>query len=47
MIDPNYPKHSVFPTPECDNWKEFYPDAEEYICDKVDTPIPKKLQELK
>ena len=43
MIDPNYPKHSVYPTPECDNWKEFYPDAEEHIPDEVDTPTPKGL----
>ena len=43
MIDPNYPKHSVYPTPECDNWKEFYPDAEEHISNEVDTPTPKGL----
>ena len=22
IVDPNYPNHSMFPTPECDNWKE-------------------------
>ena len=41
MIDPNYPKHSDYPTPEHDNWKEFYPDAEEHIPNKVEIPEPK------
>ena len=41
IVDPNYPNHSMFPTPECDNWKEFYPDAQEHIPDKADTPLPK------
>lgn len=31
MIDPNYPKHSDYPTLEYDSWKEFYPDVEEHI----------------
>ena len=43
MIDPNHPKHSIFLTSECDNWKEFYPDAEEHIPDEEDTPTPKGL----
>ena len=41
MIDPNYPKHSDYPTPEHDNWKEFYPDAEEHIPNKAEIPEPK------
>ena len=41
IVDPNYPNHSMFPTPECDNWKEFYPDAQKHIPDKSDTPPPK------
>ena len=40
LVDPNYPKHSVYPTPECDNWKEFYPDAEEHVPDPSETPKP-------
>ena len=38
LIDPNYPKHSNYPTPECDNWKEFYPDAEEHMPDVSEIP---------
>ena len=41
LVDPNYPKHSVYPTPECDNWKEFYPDAEEHVPDPSETPKPR------
>ena len=41
ILDPNYPKHSNFPTPECDNWKEFYPDAQEHIPHESETPVPR------
>ena len=44
IIDPNYPDHSLFPTPVCDNWKEFYPDAEEMLPPKGQTPDPKGPQ---
>ena len=33
MIDPCYPDHSNFETKEYDQWREFYPDAEEEIPD--------------
>lgn len=39
-IDPNYPDHSGYPTPEYDNWKEFYPGSEEHIPDCDDIPEP-------
>ena len=41
IVDPNYPRHSMYPTPECDNWKEFYPDAQEHVPDELETPSPK------
>ena len=41
MIDPNYPNHSNYPTPEHDNWKEYYPDAKEDIPTGKDRPTPK------
>ena len=40
LIDPNYPDHSGYPTPEYDNWREFYPEAEEHIPDLKDIPDP-------
>ena len=40
LIDPNYPDHSGYPTPEYDNWREFYPEAEEHIPDHKDIPEP-------
>ena len=41
MIFSNYPKRLDYPTPEHDNWKEFYPDAEEHIPNKAKIPEPK------
>ena len=38
MIDPNYPDHAKFQTPEYDQWQEFYPDAQELVPDKSETP---------
>ena len=38
MIDPNYPDHANYPTPKYDNWREFYPDAEEHIPDIKEIP---------
>ena len=35
IIDPNYPDHSAYPTPECNNWKEFYSDAQENLPQKM------------
>ena len=29
LVDPNYPDHSKFDTPEYNQWQEFYPDAYE------------------
>ena len=43
MIDPNYPKHSDYPTPEYDNWKEFYLDTEEHIPNEWEIPEPRIL----
>ena len=36
VIDPNYPNHEVHETEKYDNWKEFYPEAEEILPDKND-----------
>ena len=41
MIDPNYPDHASFDTPEYNQWQEFYPDAQELLPDKAETPNPK------
>ncbi|MCP4273878.1 MAG: hypothetical protein GY781_18300, partial [Gammaproteobacteria bacterium] len=38
LIDPNYPDHAKFQTPEYDQWQEFYPDAQELVPDKSETP---------
>ena len=35
MIDPNYPPHASFDCPEYDQWREFYPDAEEILPDNM------------
>ena len=43
IVDPNYPNHSNYPTPSYDNWKEFYPDAQEHIPHKSEIPTPKGL----
>ena len=40
MIDPKYPDHSQFNITEYEQWKEFYPDAEEMIPDARDRPTP-------
>ena len=40
LIDPNYPNHNLYPTEIYGNWKEFYPDATEYIPDKQYLPEP-------
>ena len=44
VIDPDYPDHSLYPTPVCDNWKEFYPDTEEMLPPKSQIPNPKGPQ---
>ena len=41
LIDPNYPNHANYPTPEFDNWQEFYPDTTEPI------PNPNKIPNTK
>ena len=40
IIDPKYPDHSQFDTADYDQWKEFYPDAEEMIPDANERPSP-------
>ena len=40
LIDPNYPNHAEYPTSKYDNWREFYPEAEEHIPDKREIPDP-------
>ena len=40
IIDPKYPDHSQFDVANYDQWKEFYPDAEEMLPDKSEMPIP-------
>src|SRR5210317_780599 len=46
LIDPNYPDHSQFPTEAYDQWKEFYPDAEEPMPakDMLLEPLGDKIQ---
>ena len=41
LIDPNYPNHANYPTPDFDNWQEFYPDTVEPIPDKNGRPNTK------
>ena len=36
MIDPNYPDHDQFKSQTFENWKEFYPEAQEMLPDKQD-----------
>src|SRR5210317_2424014 len=45
LIDPNYLDHSQFPTEAYDQWKEFYPDAEEPMPakDMLPKPLGKKI----
>ena len=40
VIDPKYPDHSQFDISDYDNWKEFYPDAEEMIPGPEERPKP-------
>ena len=41
FIDPNYPNHANYPTPEFDNWQEFYPDTAEPIPNPNEIPNTK------
>ena len=41
VIDPKYPDHSQFNVATYDQWREFYPDAEEMLPEKGETPQPK------
>ena len=41
MIDLNYSKHSDYPTPEYDNWKEFYPDVKDHIPNEAEVSEPR------
>ena len=41
LIDPNYPNHANYPTPDFDNWQEFYPDTVEHIPNKNERPNTK------
>ena len=36
IIDPNYPNHELYESENYDNWKEFYPEAEEMLPDEND-----------
>ena len=38
MIDPNYPNHDQFESNTFENWKEFYPEAQEMFRDKQNGP---------
>ena len=38
MIDPNYPNHDQFESNTFDNWKEFYPEAQEMLPDEQSKP---------
>ena len=38
MIDPKYPDHSSFDVAEYDQWREFYPHAEESIPSAPERP---------
>jgi len=40
IIDPKYPDHSQFDVADYDQWKEFYPDAEEMIPGDDERPRP-------
>src|SRR5210317_900326 len=46
LIDLNYPDHSQFPTEAYDQWKEFYPDAEEpmFAKDMIPKPLGNKIR---
>ena len=46
IIDPKYPDHSQFEIPEYDQWREFYPDAEEDVppADTLPTPLGPKVR---
>ena len=46
MIDPKHLDHQQFNTVKYDQWKEFYPDAEEILpCkDMISPPLGKKLR---
>ena len=38
MIDPNYPNHDQFESNTFENWKEFYPEAQEMLPDEQNKP---------
>ena len=38
IVDAHFPDHSQYKTQDFDNWKEFYPDAEEDIPSPMPTP---------
>ena len=40
LIDPKYPDHSQFDVTSYEQWKEFYPEAEEMLPHKTETPTP-------
>jgi hypothetical protein len=44
IIDPKYPNHSQFDIADYDQWKEFYPDAEEEIPDPRPKPKGPKVR---
>ena len=44
MVDSGYRDNSAFKINEYQNWKEFYPDAEEELPDDMPTPFGKAAQ---
>ena len=45
LIDPNYPDHAKFQTPEYDQWQKLYPDVQELVPDKSET-LPSKSKSV-
>ena len=44
VINPSYRDNSKHPPTTFENWKEFYPDAEEQLPDNMPTPYGKKAR---
>jgi hypothetical protein len=44
VIDPGYRDNSKYQVAEYENWKEFYPDAEEQLPDHMPTPYGRKVR---
>ena len=44
LCDTSYPDHSKYPTPEEQNWDDFYPDAEEELPPDMPKPLGKPVR---